>query len=79
MSRPLHKLLPEKTSPNGSGGPVMVYMCECGMKWTGATSPTWTCECGRHLVKTSGAIYSAIVQTSDQMASAPRILRKAAG
>jgi hypothetical protein len=79
MSRPLHEVFTEKTSPNGSAGPVMVYMCECGKKWTDSMKPTWKCECGRHLVKLNGAIYAAIGQTSEQTASAPRILRIAAG
>jgi hypothetical protein len=79
MSRLSHEVLPEKTSADGSGGPVMVYMCECGTKWTGSVKPTWKCKCGRRLVKTTGAIYSANGQTSQQTASAPRILRVAAG
>jgi len=78
MSRPLHKALPEKTLPNGSG-PVMVYMCVCGTKWADSMRSTWECECGRHLVKKNGAICAAVVQTSEPSAVAARIFRTAVG
>ena len=79
MSRPLHEVFTEKTAPNGPVEPVMVYVCECGAKWTDSARSTWKCACGRHLVKKNGAICAAIGQTQEPVASAPRIVRTAAG
>jgi hypothetical protein len=79
MSRPLQEFSPEKTSPNGSARPVMVYMCQCGTKWTDSQEPAWECKCGRQLVKRNGIIHAAIGQTSGQIASDPGLFRMAAG
>jgi len=78
MSRPLHELSPEKTSPNEPAGPVMVYVCECGTKWTDSARPSWKCKCGRHLVKRNRVICAAAGQTS-QPAVNVRTIRGAAG
>jgi len=77
MSRPLHELSPEKTSPNEPAGPVMVYVCECGTKWTDSARPSWKCKCGRHLVKRNRVICAAAGQTS-QPAVNVRTIRGAA-
>jgi hypothetical protein len=78
MSRPLHEPSAEKTSPDEPAGPVMVYVCECGMKWTDSPRPSWKCKCGRHLVKKNRVICAAAGQTSEQKANVLTI-RGAAG
>ena len=42
---------------NNSAHQTMVYMCECGTKWTDSTKPSWECKCGRQLVKRNGYIH----------------------
>jgi len=79
MSRTLHEVPSENTSLNGSVRPMMVYMCECGEKWTNSLISSWDCKCGRQLVKRNGIIYAAIAQRNEQTAGAPRIVRRAAG
>lgn len=79
MSKPLQESSPEKTSSNGSARPAMVYMCECGTKWTNSQEPAWECKCGRQLVKRNGIIHADICQTSGQTISAPQIFHTAAG
>lgn len=79
MSRTLHELPSENTSLHGSVSPVMVYMCECGAKWTNSLKATWDCKCSRQLVKRNGIIHAAIAQMHEQTVIPPRIVRIAAG
>jgi hypothetical protein len=82
MPRPLHESSIEsskdKASANAAGQPVMVYVCECGVKWTGSTKTAWACKCGRPLVKRNGIIHTAIRHTSAQVAGRARSVRMAA-
>jgi hypothetical protein len=75
----LHEILPKQTSLNVSVRPVMVYICECGMKWTNSLNPTWECKCGRQLEKRNGIIHAAIGQRSAQPARIPRVFLVANG
>ena len=59
MSRPLREVVPEKTSQDQPVNLVMVYLCQCGTKWTGALKPAWECKCGRQLVKRNGIVYAS--------------------
>jgi len=79
MSKTLHGSSVDKASASGLGSPVMVYMCECGAKWTNPTKPAWQCKCGRPLVKRNGIIHSAMSQTSGQMISRGRTVRMTVG
>jgi len=78
MSRPLRKFSPDQAPATASGKQVMVYLCECGTKWTNSTKLAWECKCGRQLVKRHGIIHSATVQTSGQTTN-PRNVRTAGG
>ena len=69
MSRILHESLPKQISLNAPVRPVMVYLCECGQKWTDSLTPTWDCGCGRRLEKRNGIIHEAI----GQMSRVPRV------
>jgi hypothetical protein len=64
MSRPLQSASSRKLSATGSDRPVMVYLCECGTKWTNSQKASFECKCGRQLVMRNGIIHAAIVQTS---------------
>ena len=79
MSRTLHEVVPEKTPPNVSLHPVMVYMCECGAKWADPLRSIWDCKCGRQLVKRNGVIHAGMAQMRKRTELAPRIVRIAAG
>jgi hypothetical protein len=79
MSRILHESLPKQESLNESVRPVMVYICECGMKWTNSLRPTWECKCGRQLEKRNGVIHAAIGQMPEQTARVPRVFLVANG
>jgi hypothetical protein len=67
MSRPLQSVSSDKPSATGLDRPVMVYMCECGTKWTNSQKALFECKCGRQLVKRNGIIHAAIVRTSWQI------------
>jgi hypothetical protein len=77
MSRPLHDSSLEKASAAGPGQPVMVYVCECGVKWSNSTKTAWECKCGRQLVKRNGIIHTALGQAQGQTASRARNVRAA--
>lgn len=79
MSRRLHESFPKQTSVNVPGRPVMVYICECGVKWTNSLRPTWECNCGRQLEKRNGIIHAAIGQMSAQTARVPCVFLVANG
>jgi hypothetical protein len=74
MWQRLHALSPETTSHNGAGRQVMVYMCECGTKWTNSNKLAWECKCGRPLIKRNGIIHTAICEAAGHMASASRAM-----
>jgi len=59
--------------------PLRTFSDGMGGKWADSMNATWKCECGRHLVKRSGAICAAIGESREQTASVPRILRIVAG
>jgi hypothetical protein len=63
----------KQTVLNVSVRPVMVYLCECGMKWTNSLRPTWECRCGRRLEKRNGIIHAAIDRTLEPTARVPRM------
>ncbi|HLK68229.1 MAG TPA: hypothetical protein VKU19_32570 [Bryobacteraceae bacterium] len=78
MSRILREVLPENASPEESVHPMMVYMCECGAKWTHSHQSIWDCRCGRQLVKRNGIIHVALRQMRAQAARAPQLVRAVA-
>jgi hypothetical protein len=79
MPRVLHESFRRQEALNASVRPVMVYICECGLKWTDSLSPTWECKCGRKLEKRNGIIHAAIGQRSAQPARVPRVFLVANG
>jgi hypothetical protein len=79
MSRIVYDSFPKQKSADVSVRPVMVYICECGMKWTNSLGPTWECKCGRQLEKRNGIIHAAIGQRSVQPARLPRVFLVANG
>jgi hypothetical protein len=79
MSGKVHERFVEQTSLSVPGRPVMVYMCECGMKWTNSLRPTWECKCGRYLEKRNGIIHAAIRQRSARTERIARVFIVANG
>lgn len=79
MPRIVHGRFPKQKSLDVLVRPVMVYICECGLKWTNSLSPTWECKCGRQLEKRNGIIHAAIGQRSAQPARIPRFFLVANG
>lgn len=78
MSRTLYEPSRAATSHRGSVPVPMVYMCECGVKWSNPTASAWECKCGRQLVKRNGIIHAAMSQASGQMAGHQGAWRTAA-
>jgi hypothetical protein len=58
MTPSVHESSGDKTSANGAIRPVMVYLCECGSKWTKSPEPVWLCKCGRLLIERNNIIYT---------------------
>jgi hypothetical protein len=75
----VHESFPEETSLCAPVRPVMVYICECGMKWTNSLRPTWECKCGRYLERRNGIIHAAIGQRSAQTERVARVFVVANG
>jgi hypothetical protein len=77
MSRSLHVSSLDKAPAKSASQPVMVYVCECGAKWTTAAKPAWECKCGRRLVMRNGIIHTALYETAGKAASRARSVRMA--
>lgn len=79
MSRSLPDNSRKQTSLSLPNRPVMIYICECGMKWTNSLRPTWECKCGRQLEKRNGIIHAAIKPKSARTARVSRVFLVANG